>query len=228
MKAVWRIAIGFGCIPPLSVFYFRYKMEEPERYREDGMKNAQTPYAIVFKAYWKKLFAVAGTWFLYNFLVYPFNMYSSYVIDIILPPEKVYHYQKKNLTQKTMVKTLGYSTLIIFFYIPGSILGALVSDIIGPKYCIVIGTSIQAAIGLLLGLFYRQLSERIVAFVIAYGLFLTFGEFGLGNNIGLLAAKSSATCVRGRFYGIAAATGKTGAFLGTFIFPSVLCPLALS
>jgi len=67
-------------------------MEEPERYREDGMKNAQTPYSIVLKTYWKRLLAVGGVWFLYNFLVYPFNMYSSYLIDIILPQEEVYLY----------------------------------------------------------------------------------------------------------------------------------------
>jgi sugar phosphate permease len=120
-----------------------------------------------------------------------------------------------------MIKTLGYSTMIMLFYIPGSFLGALFSDIIGPKYCIVVGTMIQAVIGLLLGIFYKKLSENICAFVAVYGLFLTFGEFGLGDNIGLLAAKSSATCVRGRFYGIAAAMGKTGAFIGTYVFPLV-------
>lgn len=109
----------------------------------------------------------------------------------------------------------------MLFYLPGSFLGAIFSDLIGPKYCIVVGTTFQAAIGLLLGLFYKQLSENIGAFVVVYGLFLTFGEFGLGDNIGLLAAKSSATCVRGRFYGIAAATGKTGAFIGTYVFPMV-------
>jgi Sugar (and other) transporter len=111
--------------------------------------------------------------------------------------------------------------MIILFYLPGSLMGAWFSDIIGPKYCIAIGTTIQAAIGLLLGLYYRQLSQNIFAFVAVYGLFLTFGEFGLGDNIGLLAAKSSATCVRGRFYGIAAASGKVGAFVGTYIFPLV-------
>ena len=197
-------------------------MEEPERYREDGMKNANTPYVLVIKTYWKRLLAVGGTWFLYNFLVYPFNVYSSYIVDIILPPEKVFHLKgRESDSQKTMVKTLGYSTVIILFYLPGSLLGAVCSDIIGPKYCIAVGATIQAIISLLLGIFYKQLSENITAFLAVYGLFLTFGEFGLGNNIGLLAAKSSATCVRGRFYGIAAATGKTGAFIGTFVFPMV-------
>lgn len=110
----------------------------------------------------------------------------------------------------------------MLFYLPGSFLGAIFSDIIGPKYCIVVGTSIQAVIGLLLGIFYEKLTHNIAAFVTVYGLFLTFGEFGLGDNIGLMAAKSSATCVRGRFYGMAAAMGKIGAFIGTFVFPLVI------
>jgi len=126
------------------------------------------------------------------------------------------------------VKALGYSTVIMLFYLPGSFLGAICSDIIGPKYCIVVGTTIQAIIGLLLGLFYEKLTHNIAAFVAVYGLFLTFGEFGLGDNIGLMAAKSSATCVRGRFYGIAAAMGKTGAFIGTYVFPLVVAFTFLS
>lgn len=39
---------------------------------------------------------------------------------------------------------------------------------------------------------------------------------GPGNNIGLLASKSSPTAIRGQFYGIAAAVGKVGAFVGTW------------
>lgn len=51
------------------------------------------------------------------------------------------------------------------------------------------------------------------AFVVVYGIFLSLGEFGAGDNVGLLASKSSATAIRGQFYGIAAAVGKIGAFV---------------
>ena len=39
---------------------------------------------------------------------------------------------------------------------------------------------------------------------------------GPGNCLGMLAAKSGPTAVRGQFYGIAAAIGKIGAFAGTW------------
>lgn len=40
-------------------------------------------------------------------------------------------------------------------------------------------------------------------------------------SIGLLASKTSATGIRGQYYGIAAAIGKIGAFIGTYIFPYI-------
>jgi MFS family permease len=53
-------------------------------------------------------------------------------------------------------------------------------------------------------------------------IFLALGEVGPGDNIGLIASKTCATAVRGQYYGIAAAMGKIGAFVGTYIFPFLI------
>ena len=45
---------------------------------------------------------------------------------------------------------------------------------------------------------------------------------GPGNCLGMLAAKSGPTAVRGQFYGVAAAIGKIGAFVGTWAFPPMI------
>lgn len=52
-------------------------------------------------------------------------------------------------------------------------------------------------------------------------VFLALGEFGPGDNIGLCAAKTSATAIRGQYYSYAAAIGKIGAFVGTYVLPIV-------
>jgi hypothetical protein len=44
---------------------------------------------------------------------------------------------------------------------------------------------------------------------------------GPGDNIGLCAAKTSATAIRGQYYSYAAAFGKIGAFVGTYVFPII-------
>lgn len=70
---------------------------------------------------------------------------------------------------------------------------------------------------------YPTLSQakNVPAFVVVYGIFLSLGELGPGDNIGLLASKTSATGVRGQYYAIAAAIGKLGAFIGTYVFPYI-------
>ncbi|KAF5719706.1 GIT1 [Fusarium mundagurra] len=68
---------------------------------------------------------------------------------------------------------------------------------------------------------YDKISTQIAAFAVVFGIFQALGELGPGNNIGLLAAKTCATGVRGRYYGIAAAVGKIGAFVGTYVFPYI-------
>ena len=67
-----------------------------------------------------------------------------------------------------------------------------------------------------------SLKNHIAAFAVVYGIFLSFGELGPGNCLGMLAAKSGLTAVRGQFYGAAAAIGKVGAFVGTWAFPPLI------
>jgi MFS family permease len=114
----------------------------------------------------------------------------------------------------------GWNTVINLFYIPGTMLGAPLSDRLGPRYALIIGVLAQAIIGFIMAGAYSKLAQpnAVAGFAVVYGIFLSLGELGPGNNIGLLAAKTCATGVRGQYYGIAAATGKIGAFIGTYVF----------
>lgn len=58
-------------------------------------------------------------------------------------------------------------------------------------------------------------------FLTSDSIFLALGELGPGNNLGLCAAKSSATAIRGQYYSYCAAIGKIGAFVGTYVLPIV-------
>lgn len=100
---------------------------------------------------------------------------------------------------------------------PGSISGAFLSDWIGPKKTLIYGVTAQAIVGFILAGCYSYLNhvEYVGGFVVIYGLFLALGELGPGDNIGLIASKTCATAVRGRYYGLAAAIGKIGAYVGT-------------
>lgn len=99
------------------------------------------------------------------------------------------------------------------------------SDIpsLGPKKLITFALIAQAAIGYIMAGCYKYLNtpSNIGAFVVIYGIFLSLGELGPGNNIGLLASKTSSTAIRGQYYGLAAAFGKIGAFSGSYALAAI-------
>ncbi|KAI1814293.1 MFS general substrate transporter [Poronia punctata] len=211
---IWRTSLGIGAIFPMILFVLRLRLKEPEEFSRNSMKHVRTPYTLVLKYYGFRLFIVSLIWFIYDFSTYAFGIYSSTIVATIYGAGEV---------RAPLTTVFGWNTVINLFYIPGTLIGAPVSDRLGPRYTLILGFLVQSVIGYIMAGTYDKLSQPNVigAFVVVYGIFLSFGELGPGNNIGLLAAKTCATGVRGQYYGIAAAVGKVGAFIGVYIFPYI-------
>lgn len=58
--------LGIGCIPPLSLFYMRYKLKEPTAFAQNTMAKCKTPWKLIFKMYWFRLIVVSLIWFIYD------------------------------------------------------------------------------------------------------------------------------------------------------------------
>lgn len=99
--------LGIGCIPPLSLFYMRYKLQEPEAFKRNTMVHAKTPWVLIFKRYWARLLVVSTIWFIYDYSSYAFGTYSSPSIKNVLGDSA------------PLWKTFGWNTVINSFYIPG-------------------------------------------------------------------------------------------------------------
>lgn len=63
-EAVWRISLGLGLIPPLSIFWFRYKMSVSIAYRKSSARKQRVPYWLIVKRYWRPLLGCSISWFL--------------------------------------------------------------------------------------------------------------------------------------------------------------------
>jgi len=211
LRAAWRISLGLGVVPPLILFWLRLKLQEPEEFKRESMKYVKIPYLLVIKYYWWRLFVVSLIWFLYDFSTYSFGIFSSTILANIYGDSA------------PLSQTFGWNTVINLFYIPGAMLGSIYSDKVGPRWALASAGLAQAAVGFLMAGLYGTLAkpENVAGFAVVYGIFLSLGEAGPGDNIGLVASKTCATGVRGQYYAIAAAVGKIGAFVGTYIFPEI-------
>jgi MFS family permease len=208
LRAAWRVCLGIGILPPLSLLYLRLKLQEPEAFKRESMAKAKTPWLLVIKYYWYRLTIVSIIWFIYDFSAYSFGIYATSILANLLGDSA------------PLWKSLAWNILINFFYMPGCLAGAFVADMpsMGPKKTLCIGVTLQGIIGFIMAGCYPYLNkpENVAGFVVVYGIFLALGEFGPGDNIGLVASKTCATGIRGQYYGIAAAVGKIGAFAGSY------------
>lgn len=176
LRAAWRVALGLGVIPPLSLFYLRLKLKEPEEFNRETMKDTKVPYWLIikyarslsitipstnktFRFYWFRLLIVSLIWFIYDFSAYSFGIYSSAWLAIILGKSS------------PLWVAFGWNTVINLFYIPGAILGAFVSDWIGPRYALAGGVFAQGIVGFIMAGLYAQLATpaHVAAFVVVYG-----------------------------------------------------------
>lgn len=213
LRVAWRVCLGIGIIPPLSLLYLRLKLQEPEAFMRESLAKSQTPWFLIIKYYWFRLAIVSIIWFIYDFSAYSFGIYSSSILANLLGKDA------------PLWKSLAWNILINFFYMPGCLAGAFVADLpsMGPKKTLAIGVGLQGVIGFIMAGCYPWLkkTENVAGFVVVYGVFLALGEFGPGDQIGLVASKTCATGIRGQYYGIAAAIGKIGAFAGSYALDAI-------
>jgi MFS family permease len=188
LRIAWRVCLGIGIIPPLSLLYLRLKLQEPEAFKRESLAKAKTPWLLVIKFYWFRLSIVSIIWFIYDFSSYSFGIYSTSILANLLGPSA------------PLWKSLAWNILINFFYMPGCLAGAFVADLpsMGPKKTLFIGVALQGVIGFIMAGCYPYLNDpkNVAGFVVVYGIFLALGEFGPGDNIGLIASKTCATGIR--------------------------------
>jgi hypothetical protein len=50
LRAAWRVMLDLGCVPPLSLMFFRLRLHEPEATNREIMRRGvRVPYGLVLK-----------------------------------------------------------------------------------------------------------------------------------------------------------------------------------
>ncbi|VEU21561.1 DEKNAAC102406 [Brettanomyces naardenensis] len=208
LTTTWRVMLGIGCIWPLAVFYFRWKMATSLLYKKAAIRR-KVPYLLSIRFYWRKLIGTAVCWFIYDFVTFPNGIFSSTIISSVLSDSK------------DLQKVAEWNLLLSVLAIPGVFIGAYLVDRIGRKYTMCIGFGGYIVTGLIIGCAYEKISKIVPLFIIFYGIFNSCGNLGPGDVLGLSSAESYASPIRGTFYGFSAAFGKTGAAVGTEAFTPI-------
>lgn len=209
-ESLWRTLFAIGAFWPLSVFYFRMKMATSQLFKKSAIRS-QVPYWLALKYYWPRLIGTCGCWFLYDFVTFPNGIFSGTIIaNVLKGPEKT-----------DLNRIAEWNLLLAVMSLPGVFIGAYFVDRIGRKWTMLIGFSGYLVFGLIIGCSFDKIKNILPLFIIFWGIFNSFGNGGPGNMLGLTSSESFATPIRGTFYGLSAALGKTGSVVGTKTFTPI-------
>lgn len=168
-SGIWRVSFGLGIVLPLFVFYFRVKTTNSTQYKKHAIRK-NVPYMLVLKRYWKPIVGSCLTWFLYDFVTYPFGLFSSTIVSQLN-------------AENSNVKNIGFATLINVFLLPGCVIGSYLMDKIGRKNTMMAGFFCQAILGFVLGGALGPIQTVVPLFLVLYGIFQGFGEMGPGVTV---------------------------------------------
>ncbi|EIM87179.1 metabolite transport protein [Stereum hirsutum FP-91666 SS1] len=209
-EVVWRLCLAIGAVLPLSIFYFRLKMISNTQYEKHALRS-NVPYKLIFKRYWRSILGTSILFFLYDYIAWPFSLFSSVIFSHFNAGESIW-------------KSIAWGTLVNAFYVPGCLIGGYIADTkFGRRKTIAMGFTIQAILGFIIGGAFNPLTNNAFgAFVFLYGLFVAVGEVGPGSCVILVSGESFPTPIRGHFLGLASAFGKAGSAIGSTVFTSIL------
>lgn len=241
----WRIMLGLGTLPALSVIYARHKMPESPRFKVQVLGQAQNAIQdlqtytknqvkvvgaesgatqesrmrfidfITNRKMMLTLLGTAGTWFVFDYAYYGNSISTPLVLKLVSP-------------HASLIQTEAW-TLIIFLIaaVPGYALAVSKIDKIGHKRLQLIGFLIMGLAFLMMGII-PGITSTLIPFLVLYGISYFFAEFGPNTTTFILPSELFPVSVRTTGHGFSAGIAKIGAFIGVFVFPVLTNTLGLN
>lgn len=208
-NGTWRTLFAIGAFIPLSIFYFRWRLDHSQSYKENAIKK-KVPYVLVMKKYWKPFAGTAGMWFLMDMILYPNNIFSASILQVAIP--------------NASVKRVGeWQLFLSSFGVFGTILAMVAFRFLHltRRQLIISGFIMYGVISFIVGGCFEKFTEIPALLIIFYALLSLVLNFGPGSFQSVVSTESFPTAIRGTLYGISAGIGKAGAAIGTEIFTPI-------
>jgi PHS family inorganic phosphate transporter-like MFS transporter len=233
VSIVWRIPLAIGAVPALGVLYFRSKISETPRFLAfsgeaaadvgNGRQTLSLPRRTLLFNYIPLIMGTAISWFALDVAFYGTSIFSNTMIYSIIgahaTPSTVYSY---------IVRSTELTSLIfLVFAFPGYWAAVFLIDAAGRRSLQLLGFGFMAAIYVAIATMPFLLSDTFYL-VALYGSSFFFINMGPNTTTFVVPVEVFPTRIRTTGHGIAAASGKLGAFISAFLFPFALNSIHLS
>mmetsp|Transcript_14633 Transcript_14633/g.27045 ORF Transcript_14633/g.27045 Transcript_14633/m.27045 type:complete len:475 (+) Transcript_14633:96-1520(+) len=207
-EAQFRILFGAGAVPSAIVIYLTYLQFRGKKRERTGSENI-VKVAFRNPQLWRKLFGTGMTWCLYDFVYYGTAFNQPDIINAVFGKDE------------SIVENCEHNILLASMGLPGVLLAIWNLERLGSKRLMTWGfVAIGVASVALAVSFSYAADNNILNFLLT--CFMVFAtNWGCNVATYVLPTESFPVEVRSSFYGLSAAAGKVGAFLGGYFFKQV-------
>ncbi|AMD20301.1 HDL443Wp [Eremothecium sinecaudum] len=230
---MWRILVGFGCVPGLIALYFRLTIPESPRYSLDvqlattlvvGDDDLEKDGDVVQRQHvtkkasfrdfcqhfskWrhmKILIGTAGSWFMLDVAVYGMGLNTAVILQTIG------YASSNNVYEKLYNSAVGNLILICAGSLPGYWASVATIDTVGRKPVQIMGFVVLTVLFCIIGFCYDNLGDK--GLLGMYVVCQFFQNFGPNVTTFIVPGECFPTRYRSTAHGISAAAGKLGAIL---------------
>ena len=224
----WRILLALGAVPAAAVVWLWRRLPESTRFRAaQASRAAQAPAGadqaaprvgvkelLTSRKFLTLLAGTAGCWFLLDYAYYGNTISTPEIVKLISP----------NASNATTIAI--ELAIFVVAAVPGYVLAIARMDRIGHRRLQLIGFVMMGVCFAVIAL-VPGMTTAVVPFLLVYGVSYFFTEFGPNVTTFVLPGQVFPGSVRATGHGIAAGTGKLGAFIGVFLFPILQTSMGL-
>ncbi|RLN46636.1 hypothetical protein BBJ29_009908, partial [Phytophthora kernoviae] len=195
LEIAWRMLFAIGVIPAL----FRGQIAQATTQQKARLD-------FILRNYGVSLLGTAGTWFLFDIVYYSQNLFSASILKVV---------GLSNLSLQQVTNEVAFVSLMT---LPGYFVAVYAINHLGRKKMQLQGFFFMAILCLIMAIFWDDLKNQSILFIILYGLTLFFSNFGPNMSTFVLPTDMFSTPIHSTCHSISAATVKAGAAIGSFGF----------
>eukprot|EP00930_Biecheleria_cincta_P050876 TRINITY_DN36060_c0_g1_i1.p1 TRINITY_DN36060_c0_g1~~TRINITY_DN36060_c0_g1_i1.p1 ORF type:complete len:452 (+),score=84.99 TRINITY_DN36060_c0_g1_i1:89-1444(+) len=222
LNICWRVAVGVGALPSMLVILLRLKMEEPKLLSTEsrGASNYMGNISRAIGPAWMLLLGACLSWALFNFSAYGQSTFASTICDAILG-------KKGENPRHSFERDAKFSLMLGLFNIGGTFIGSYLVTRLSLRWIQALGFALFGLV-MFVGAWSMSRDDQ-GGFATALLILFSFAINGiLGITTYLVPTESFSAVARATAVGVAAASGKFGAMLGTALFPFMQDGMGLS
>ena len=246
LDLAWRVILGAGAIPALLTIYFRTRLPETPRFslsqgdvsgaaRTVGTVTGNTiapvsrpratrvPLATFFRSYGFLILGTSAAWFLLDTAYYSTSIFNPVILAHIGFADA----QGLGVLAYVRLLALGNVLIALVAAVPGYWVAVALIDRAGRRPLQLIGFAVMALAFLVLAFAFGPLITVLPAFLAIYGLTFFFANLGPNTTTFVYPSEVFPTSFRTTGHGIAAASGKAGAVVAVFLFPTLIAAYGL-